>query len=116
MSRPRKNAQARRSHHIAFRLTDPEYAPLCATAERAGLSPNELGRRIVLKRHKRIVIHTYRHCDPAIVTRLNQIGINLNQLVKNAHIFGRVSPRVEELCAQIDQIVAQAIEDTVDGA
>jgi len=114
MPRPKKNAKSRRNRHVIFRLTDQEYAALCATAERAGLSPNELGRRLTRKRHQRLIIHTYRHCDPAFLKRIDQIGHNLNQLVKNAHIFGRVSPRIEQLCETIDQMVSQAIEETID--
>jgi hypothetical protein len=114
MPRPRKNAKSRRNRHVIFRLTDEEYDALCATAERAGLSPNELGRRIVRKRHHRVVVHTYRHYDPAFLKRIDHIGHNLNQLVKNAHIFGRVSPRIEQLCETIDRLVSQAIEDSID--
>ncbi len=90
MSRPKKNADTRRSRQVIFRLTEQEYALLSATAERAGLTPNELGRRIIRKVRRRVVINTYRHCDPAFLKRIDQIGHNLNQVVKNAHIFGRV--------------------------
>jgi len=99
-----------------FRLTEEEYALLCAIAARAGLSPNELGRRIIRKVRRRVVINTYRRCDPAFLKRLDRIGHNLNQVVKNAHIFGHVSSRIEQLCALIDEIVTQAMEDTTDGS
>ena len=46
---------------------------------------------------QRLVIQTYRACDPAFLKRIDQIGHNLNQIVKNAHIFGRVSPLIDQL-------------------
>jgi hypothetical protein len=61
------------------------------------------------------VVKTYRRSDPAFLARLDRIGHNLNQVVKNAHIFGRVSPRIEQLCREIDRIVMQAIEESFDG-
>lgn len=113
MPRPKKTAESRRNRHVIFRLTEREYARLCVMAERAGLSPNELGRRLIRGGHRRLVIHTHRHCDPAFLKRIDRIGHNLNQVVKNAHIFGRVSPRIEQLCETIDRLVSQTIEDTI---
>lgn len=114
MSRPRKNAEARRSRQIIFRLTGPEYDRLCAEAERAGLTPNELARRLARRARRRLIVQTIRRCDPAFLKRLDRIGHNLNQLVKNAHIFGRISPRVEMLCLAIDEIVSAALEGDPD--
>jgi hypothetical protein len=111
MSRPTKTAEERRSRHVIFRLTEKEYAPFAALAARAGLTPNELGRRLIGKGARRIVIHTEHRHDPAFLKRLDQMGHNLNQLVRNAHIFGRVSPQIEQLCAAIDRMMIQAIEE-----
>ena len=117
MSRPKKNADARRSRQIIFRLTAQEYDRLHRVAERAGLTPNELAWRLVRKGRDQLVIHTHRRCDPAFLKRLDQIGHNLNQIVKNAHIFGRVSPHIEPLCLTIDRLIAQTIEeDAGDGS
>lgn len=114
MSRPRKNAETRRGRQVIFRMTEGEYERLCAEAERAGLTPNELARRLARQARKRLVVRTLRRCDPAFLKRLDRIGQNLNQLVKNAHIFGRISPRVEMLCLAIDEIVSRALEDAAD--
>lgn len=116
LSRPRKNADSRRSRQIIFRLTAAEYDQLSALAERAGLTPNELARRLARRARKRLVVRTLRRCDPAFLQRLDRIGQNLNQLVKNAHIFGRISPRVEMLALAIDEIVARALEEADDGS
>jgi len=49
-------------------------------------------------------------CDPALIVQLNHIGHNLNQLVKNAHTFGHISPEVDRLCRIISDLINQAIE------
>jgi len=114
MSRPKKHAQNRRTRHVIFRLTPAEHERLCRLAERAGLPPNELARRLTRGGQRRVVIKTYRRCDPAFLKRIDQIGHNLNQIVKNAHIFGRISPRVELLCREIDGIINHALEESDD--
>ena len=116
MARPSKNEGERRSRHVIFRLTEAEYEALCAVAARAGLAPNELGRRLIRRGQRRLVIVTHKRCDPAFLKRLDQLGNNLNQVAKNSHIFGRLSPRLEELCERIDRLVTQAIEEDSDGA
>lgn len=116
MSRPKKNAEARHSRQVIFRLTDAEYEALRVQAERAGMPPNELARRLARCGPGTIVIKTYRHQDPAFLKRLDQIGNNLNQLVKNAHIFGRVSPLLEQVCATIDRLIDEALAEDGDGS
>ena len=119
MSRPTKTADTRRSRQIIFRLLDAEYDRLCAKAELAGLAPNDLARRLTCKGQDHLVIKAVRHCDPAFLKRLDQIGHNLNQLVKSAHIFGRIAPEIEPLCQVINGIVTEALaespEDLPDG-
>jgi hypothetical protein len=115
MSRPPKDKD-RHSRQVIFRLTAAEHDQLAETARRAGLSPNELARRLVRKRRARLLIQTYRRLDPAFLMRLERIGHNLNQLVKSAHIFGRVPPLIEPLCHTIAALIAQALEDHADGA
>ncbi len=116
MSRPPKNTKARRSRLVIFRLTEAEHDQLSETARRAGLPPNELARRLTRKRRTRLVIETYRRLDPAFLKRIDQIGHNLNQIVKNAHIFGRLSPLIEQLCRTIDGLITEALEDHGDGS
>ena len=114
MSRPKKNADARRSCQVIFRLTAQEYERLNRVAARAGLTANELAWRLVRKGRDQLVIHTQRRCDPAFLKRIDRIGHNLNQLVKNAHIFGRISPHIEPLCITIDRLIAEAVEEDAD--
>jgi hypothetical protein len=116
MSRPPKNTENRRSRLVIFRLTEPEHDQLSQQAERVGLTANDLARRLTRQGRKRLIIRTYRHLDPAFLKRLDQIGHNLNQIVKNAHIFGRVSPMILAVCDAIDRLITQALGEYGDGS
>ncbi len=116
MARPPTDAEARRSRQVIFRLTAAEHDQLCDKARQAGLPPNDLARLFTRMGRQRLVIRTYRACDPAFLKRIDQIGHNLNQLVKSAHIFGRVSPLIEPLCRTIDQLISEALEECGDGS
>jgi len=115
MARPPIETESKRNRLVIFRLTGPEHDRLSEQARRAGLPVNDLARRLIRKERKRLVVQTYRHCDPAFLKRLDRIGHNLNQLVKSAHIFGRISPLIEPLCQTIDRLIAEALEEYPDG-
>ncbi|MEO5958783.1 MAG: plasmid mobilization relaxosome protein MobC [Opitutaceae bacterium] len=112
MPRPKKTTATLASRQIIFRLTENEYAELAAVAGRAGLRVNELARRLARRGGQRVVIRTSRRHDPAFIAQIRGMGQNLNQLVHNAHIFGRVSPKVAEVCEEIRRIVLTAAEES----
>ncbi len=114
MPRPRKSDDEARSKVIAFRVTPSEYATLEVGAERAGLRPNEYARQVITEGEVRIEFTEQQSVDPAIIKRIDRIALNVNQLVKNAHIFKRVSPHLEPLCREIREIVFQAVERRVE--
>ena len=106
MARPRKASADKRAHQVIFRVTTREYDRLLLRARRLGLQVNELARRTACGQSAPVV--TYRRVDPAVISRLDRIGHNLNQLVKRAHIFGQVSPLLPGLCERIDKLVSEA--------
>ena len=114
MARPRIAPSSRKAHRIVFRLSQAELLPLAQKAAAMDLSVNEAARKLVLSRVERVVVDVGHTHDPALVKQLHHIGHNLNQLVKNAHIFGRVSPRVEQLCDRIDRLMDEVIRKEVD--
>lgn len=114
MARPTKNADRRRCRQVIFRLTEAEYSRLSAKATRAGEPPNELARRFTKKGVRHLVVKTTRHIDPAFLKRIDKIGHNLNQLVKNAHIFGRIDPSVVKLCDGIEKLILHALKESDD--
>ena len=110
MPRPRKTAELQHTRQVIFRLTENEHLQLQAIAERAGLRVNELARRLARDGGHRVVIRTSRRHDPAFIAQVRAIGLNLNQLTHNAHIFGRVSPKIAEVCEEISRVVLAAAE------
>ncbi len=99
----------RKTRIVSFRLTERDFLRLAHKAASAHLRPGELARRLVLSKLERLVIKTCGQHNPAVVKQLHHIGHNLNQLVKNAHIFGRVSPHIEGLCRRIEAVLDGAI-------
>ena len=97
MARPKSSELKRKSCHVRFRLTKGEYLRLEQRAASAGISPHELSRFLTLAKIEKLVIENQNDFSPALIKQLHHIGHNLNQLVKNAHVFGRVSPRIEQL-------------------
>jgi hypothetical protein len=114
MSRPTLPHASRKACIVAFRLTPSEFSLLKRKAREAGLRVNQLARITTLKNTNRIVIQTRGTYDPALLKRIERIGHNLNQLVKNAHIFGQVSPQVEGLCVLIEEIITKAATEELD--
>lgn len=110
MARPTKSNASKKSRQIIFRLTEDEYLHLLAVAIKAGMQPNDLARMLVVQRNQDIVVATTQRLDPALIKRLDRIGWNLNQLVKNAHTFGRVPPTVEIMCEDLRRIVRAATD------
>lgn len=111
MGRPTLSPKKRKAHVVAFRVSVSEYRRLKSLAEKANLRINHLARDLVLSRSGSVTVKTHSVCDPALLKRLERIGNNLNQLVKNAHIFGRVSPNVTKLCDKIEAIILAVIEE-----
>ena len=115
MSRPRKNADQRRTRHITFRLTEEEYEAMRLRAESAGLAPGEFARRLACADRASLDLPAYRPCDPAFIKRLDHIGMTLAEIFKNAEAQGRPSPRLEMLCHTIEQVVTEGMEGIGDG-
>jgi hypothetical protein len=108
MARPIKPSEKRKIHTVSFRLTEAEFSQLSDAAASANLRLGDFVRVTALSKSSRVIIKTYARNDPAFLQRLHRIGLNLNQLVHNAHIFGRVSPNVAELCEQIAAMITEA--------
>lgn len=114
MARPSLPNARVKSRIVSFRLNEAEHARLAQKAAVANLRINDFARRASLSGGSRLTVRTVKRCDPALLKQLYHIGHNLNQLVKNAHIFGCVSERVDELCHRIDRLMDEALheEDT----
>lgn len=114
MARPTLHRTRLRTRRIVYRLTDTEFLRLSHRAAQLDMRVNEFARMLALEEDKAASPGTNNRHDPALIRQIYHIGVNLNQLVKNAHIFGRVSPNVEKLCQRIEALMDEAIgkEDT----
>ncbi len=106
MARPTLYSDCHRVHRIVFRLTSAEYRNLTHRAKQLDRRANELARILllsVLEKPERKPPH-----DPAVVSELNYIGHNLNQITKRMHMTGRLSPAVIALCQRIEALIDEA--------
>ena len=84
--RPRKNTRALRDHWLKTRVTMDELHRVEQLARDAGKTPSEFFRDAVLNGH--ILVRRFRAPDPAIISHLQRIGNNLNQIAKICNTTG----------------------------
>lgn len=83
MARPRKQTDERRSEQTKERWTLAELEYLNEQAELAGITRAEFIRRRALGYS--MPPAPSRSSDPALVSELNRIGVNVNQLARATH-------------------------------
>ncbi|MEM6890250.1 MAG: plasmid mobilization relaxosome protein MobC [Pseudomonadota bacterium] len=83
MARPKKQQDERRSETARFRVTLAEREFIRMQARTAGLPETEYLRRRALGHA--IPPAPQRSSDPALVSELNRIGVNVNQLARATH-------------------------------
>lgn len=111
MARPKSHHSRLMTRRIVFRITEGEFLRLAHKATALNMKVNAAARLLVMIMIERESPRSNgeSRIDPALLKQLYHIGHNLNQLVKNAHIFGRVSPRIEKLCARIEALMDEAV-------
>ena len=83
MARPKKSDAEKRTTQVNLRLTDAEYASLRVAASTAGLSVSDFVRSRAMSYQLRSPRSS--SVDPALVSELNRIGVNVNQLARAHH-------------------------------
>lgn len=83
MARPKKHKIEQRSERFNLRYTLAELEFLRAEAAKAAMSPHEYARRRTLGAR---IPPVAGRADPALVSELNRIGVNLNQLARMGHL------------------------------
>ena len=102
--RPKKTNAEKRVHQISYRLNDAEHGPLVDVSRRTGESVNEVARRLTI--HGKIEAPPFPgfRPDPAVVMRLNGIGVSLRK-IEIANRAGQSLP--PELMAELTQTVQE---------
>lgn len=83
MARPKKEQHERRDQRFNLRYTLAEIEHLRTQAAAAGLDPHEYARRRTLGHA--VPPAPQRSSDPALISELNRIGVNVNQLARASH-------------------------------
>lgn len=83
MARPKKVSEEKRSEQLKIRLTTAEIEHLRLQASGTGLTASEYARRRILG--AKLPTKTAMQADPALVSELNAIGNNVNQLTRSVH-------------------------------
>jgi hypothetical protein len=108
MARPRKQPDEKCTASIRADLTVAEKLHVQSQAERAGLSEAEYTRRRVLG----FVVASpaaARKNDPALISELNRIGVNVNQLAKSTHTDGDFIRFWREIGDELRRVLAKLL-------
>ena len=103
MARPKKDKHEQRSERFNLRYTAAELSFLRAEASKAALSPHEYARRRSLGER---VPSGGNRADPALISELNRIGVNLNQLTRMSHLGKDITDQWGELAFELRQALA----------
>ena len=104
--RPTKEPEELRDMRLNLRLTAAELAHVQQQAKAAGLTPSDYARRRVVGH--RVTVPTAR-MDAAILSELNRIGVNLNQITRAANAGGSVD-HAGVVLDEITQLIARIAE------
>ena len=106
MPRPQKSPEEKRSEVARFRLTIAERAFLRSQADAAGLSEAEYLRKRALGLPVRAASE---RSDPALVSELNRIGVNVNQLARATHRGADFTQYWREIGTMLEGILAKVL-------
>ena len=107
MARPRKDRTDKRSQVVNLRLTLAEHEALRSQAHAAGLSVAELLRRRALGQTVRPAPQLY---DAALISELNRIGVNVNQLARATHRGADFIEHWQEVAERVSAALEKVIE------
>ena len=107
MARPTKQDHEKRSETARFRVTLAEREHIRAQAEAAGLTEAEYLRRRTLG--YRVPPAPSRSADPALVSELNRIGVNVNQLARASHRGSEFTRYWRDVGAELRAVLTKAM-------
>ena len=106
--RPKKTDAERRSKRFNLRFTEAEIEHLRLQADSAKLEPHEYARRRILG--DRVVSSaSARRADPALVSELNCIGVNVNQFARASHRGSDFADYWREVGSELRTALAQVL-------
>lgn len=106
MARPTKQPHEKRTERFNLRFTVAELAHVQDQARLAGLDATEYLRRRALGF---VVSPAPRRADAALVTELNRIGVNLNQIARNINADRPERADADVVLAELRGVLAQVV-------
>ncbi len=104
MARPKKQPAEQRDQRFNLRFTQAELEHVHAQAARAGLSAHEYARRRSLG-HIVSPAAASRGADPALISELNRIGVNLNQLARATNMGKEFSGEWDDIALELRRVL-----------
>ena len=106
MARPIKQPHEKRSEVLRARVTFAEKMHVEEQASAAGIDPSEYLRRRALGF---MVSPAPRRADAALVSELNRIGVNLNQIARNLNSGRTERADVDVALAELRGVLSQVL-------
>jgi hypothetical protein len=107
MARPKKHPEETRTERLSgLRLTMGERLEIETKAAQLGLSVMEYQRRTALG----LRIRPRRpSADDRLLSELNDLGVNLNQITRKMHMTGQLPPGLPELVDRIRDAIDKVV-------
>lgn len=109
MARPIKHDHEKRSLVEQYRVSVAERAYIRDQAKAAGLTPAEYNRRRALGYE--VPAKAAAAPNAALVSELNRIGVNVNQLARSVHRGSAFQEFWQEIGDEINGILAQLVSE-----
>jgi len=104
MARPRKSESDKRDERCEQRYTLAEIELVRQQAARAGLNSSEFIRRRALSQPVRAASNG--NASPALISELNRIGVNVNQLARAHHRGSAFTDQWEQIGEQLSALLS----------
>ena len=107
MARPTKAGEEKRTAQINLRLTEAEMAGLRLDAAKAGVPVSDYVRRSAIGQS--VSMRSASRTDPALITELNRIGVNVNQLARAHHRDSAFVAYWREVGAELEAVLTRVL-------
>ena len=111
MGRPELQPNEKRSDVLRARVTIAEKAFVAKQAANAGLDVTEYVRRRCLGFQVAPAQQSPHRVNFALVSELNSIGINLNQIARNLNSDRPLRINAEDVLGELQRVMAQVVSD-----
>jgi predicted DNA binding CopG/RHH family protein len=106
MARPTKSEHEKRDKRFNLRFTEAEIEHLRAQAATCGMPPHEYARQRILGH---VVKPAKSQIEASVVSELNRIGVNVNQLARAVHTDRSFQQHWQSICNQLQVTLSKVL-------